>query len=86
MRHFHSSSQSPSIEALVIVNLWDTLNLNVFNNYKRILKLYCFCSLLSNCYQALLWTGPISFPANYKFFLLVSVLSDYIMTLLRFVF
>ena len=27
---------------------------------------YCFCSLSSNCYQALLWTSPISFLLSYK--------------------
>ena len=40
------------------------LNLIVFKNYRRTFQLYCFCSLLSNCYQALLWTGPIYLLAN----------------------
>ena len=64
-----------------------TLNFFVSNNYKQICQLYCLCSLLSNCYQTLSWTGPISFLVNYKFFCLFSILSDYILILvLSFVF
>ena len=49
---------------------------------KRIFQLYCFCSLLSNCYKAFLWAGAISFLVKYRLFLLASVLSDVVLTLL----
>ena len=38
--------------------------------------------MLPKCYPALLWTGPMSYLANYKLFCLVSALYDYFMTLL----
>ena len=56
-----------------------TLKVTVFKN-KQTFYFYCFCSLLSDCYQALLWTGPLSFLVSYKIFWLNFVLFDAILT------
>ena len=42
--------------------------------------------IVFNCYQALLWSGPISFLMKYRLICLFSVLSDAIFTLLNFFF
>ena len=59
-----------------------TSKLIVLKKIERIFQIYCFCSLLSKCFQALLWTGPISFLVKCEFFCLLSVLSDAILSLL----
>ena len=58
-----------------------TLKLNVFF-FKKSKVFYCFCSVLSNCYHALLWIGPMSFLVKYKINCLVSVLSEAILVFL----
>ena len=65
-----------TLKLIVFLKNWiSQLVFNCFNS---------FCSLLSNCYQTLLLTGPISFTSQ---FCLVSISSDTILTLiLSFVF
>ena len=71
----------------LISNDFHYLKINYFKKNKRIFQLHCFCSLLSNCYQAFSLTTPLSFLVNYKLFCLISLLSDVILNLvLSFVF
>ena len=79
----------PSYREYVIINMlvvfnfclmvFTTLKLIGFKNISQFSNTVFYC-FLSNCYRALLWSNPISFPEKYKLLCLVSVLSDAILT------
>ena len=52
------------------------------NHFLKTISHFCLtfqllCSFLSNCYRALLWSGPIFFPVKYKLFCLVFTPPNY---------
>ena len=57
-----------------------TMKLFVFKSLGQFFLTLLFLFVLSNYYQALLWSGPISFLVKYRLIYLFSVLSDAILT------
>ena len=66
---FKNTGSHKTTDILLDFYFFHYFETNCFLFKKRIFLFYCFCSLLSNCYKALLWTCPISFLPNYKLFL-----------------
>ena len=61
------------------------ITLKLFSeNIREFFNFTVFVLFLSNCYRGIIWTGPLSFLVQHKLFCLVSVLSEAILTVIRF--